>query len=177
MASANAVFGWAPGGRTDRVDLIHGFGAERIEFGLNQIPHRAAVGRNEYLGGLLEFLEVQELGRDVEPGHRRLCRIMFQRQQERRRLAEPGAQLFDLVDELSHRVGDLAAPAGEPVGAVLQLVQVPLQPAGLVHPHGAQHVGELRQRRTQAVRRRLQCPFVRVVLQLVGQVVDRVEVP
>jgi len=118
---------------------------------------------------------MQQLGRDIEPGHCRLCRVMFQRQQKRRRLAEPGTQLLDLGDELSHRIGHLPASAGESVRAGLQAVEVRLQAAGLVHPHGVQHVGELRQCSAQAVCGRLQGPFVRVNLQLVGQLVDRVE--
>ena len=73
LASDSAVFGWAPlAAASDRVDLIHRFGAERIEFGLHQVPHRVAVRRDEDLGGLLEFVEMQQLCRDVEPGHRRV---------------------------------------------------------------------------------------------------------
>ena len=131
------------GGREDRVDLIHGIGAERIEFGLHQVPHRVAVGRDEYLGGVLELVQVKQLRRDVESAHRRLRRVVLQRQQERRRLAEPGAQLLDLVDEQVDRVSDLPAATGELVGATLQLVQVRLQAAGLVHSQRLQHAGEL----------------------------------
>ena len=41
-----------PSGSGDRIDLIHCFGAERIEPGLDQVPHRVPVWRYENLGGL-----------------------------------------------------------------------------------------------------------------------------
>ena len=119
---------------------------------------------------------MQQLGRDVEPGHCRLRRVMFQRQQKCRCLTEPGTHLFDLVDELSDRVGHLPAAAGELVCAILQGGQVRLQAAGLVHPHGLHHLGEIRQCTAQAVYRCVQALLVRERLQLLSQLIDRVEV-
>ena len=47
-ASADSVvLGWAPRATSlILVDLIHRLGAERVEFGLHQVPHRVAVRRN-----------------------------------------------------------------------------------------------------------------------------------
>ena len=53
----------APSGVSDLIHLIHRFDAERIECGLHQVPGRVAIRRDEYLRGLLEFVELQNLGR------------------------------------------------------------------------------------------------------------------
>jgi hypothetical protein len=47
----------------DRVDLIHGRGAEGIEVGLYQLPCRMPIGRNENRCSLLEFVPGQHPGK------------------------------------------------------------------------------------------------------------------
>ena len=58
----------APGGGGDRADLVHRGAAERVEAGLDQVPHRVPVGRDERRGELFEFVDVQAAQQLSRPG-------------------------------------------------------------------------------------------------------------
>jgi len=67
----------------DLSDLVHRLRPERIEIGLHQIPHRVAVCRDEHGCRGLEFTVGQNLGRNVEAGHRRFAGVVAHGHQKR----------------------------------------------------------------------------------------------
>ena len=86
-----------------------------------------AIGRDEDLRGRLELVELENLGRKIEPRHRRIRGVVSHRQQKRGRLIESGTHQLDLADELVHSACHLLAPVCQAVGALPDLRQARLQ--------------------------------------------------
>ena len=133
----------ALGGVTDLVDLIHRLGAERVEFGLHQVPHRVAVRRDERLGGLLEVRQTQHLGGNVEPRHRRVRRVVSHRQQKCRRLVSPAAISLICSTSWSTPPATCWLPPARRSAPCLQLGQAGLRATRFVQPHRVDRLGDV----------------------------------
>jgi len=93
-----------------------------------------AIGRNEHRCGGFELTLREDLGRNVEAGHRRLAGVVAHGHQERRGITEAGGHLADLVDQQLYPVSELSARVGERVGAVLKFGQLAGNAIRLVQP-------------------------------------------